>query len=568
MVAVPGVALLALVLLLVLSCHMTPLVSSQPLLHRYDPNPNHNHNHNHMPLNSLAIDSASRLALHRSLLAPISVLPGPAPSSSRSSSSSPFFSPPSSSSLSSLLASSNCSVSASWQLAFNSCEPVAVTLTPDCQLLYVTLCDYLEPNSYIASIDLPTGAPLWRVPFPYNSMDTWGDAPFFQLNSAGSLLLAEHLLVSDPQLCVEMWGVAVARPAGKVVWKVSQCIPPQLYNDTEIATPFGLLFPGAASDGDDIVLSLPSTFAVLDLGNDTVGGYFLPWSSIKASTGAVLHEQVVNISAFGFVSSVQSDGRYFSVQGEYVSGNTTEPIDVTAVFSMSDKGVFAQQSMRAWDFDTTIACTSVTASDTLMQGFVDSSGSASGWVGWTVPEQKQRWQRSDDALLMWQWPSDDAYSAWLWIDAHSLNSSWSIATALGANPAGPVWVIVTIYEPHTGNRIATSAILGPQEADDSGDVDPRPARIIATDAGPRLVQVLQQGVYVLDAVSLELLYSGEAAMGEDDVDPYIVWMEGAAAARLQFDYDTLIFQASTMQLNASSGSSSSSSGRLGPVAVE
>ena len=404
-----------------------------------------------------------------------------------------------------------------------------------------------------------SGVEQWRLLFPYNSDDLFSLPPFFQLNAAGSMLFAQHLLGTDTVDCVEMWGVAIGKSAAKVAWKVSRCFPP-IGADLELTFPGGLLFPGALREGDDvddIVLLLPGSFALGKNGNVSD---ILPWTSIAASTGRVLHEEVLPLAPLSLFSSLQSGGCYFSVQGLNISGNWSA---VIAVLSMSTGGVFGLQSSRTYDGRYTLSA--VTTSDTLMQGFVDSSnGSVSSWVGWTVPEQRQRWRRSDDAILMGQWPTQDANAVWLYIADHPLNSSWSVATTLGAEGGGIVWAIVAIFESHTGDRIATSQQLGPQAADDEGDVYPRPARLIHTDQGPRLLQTLQEGVYVLDVNTLALQYAGKAA--KNDMNPYVLWMEGSAASRLRVGHDS--FGGSTMTLNATSAvqtnEAGSRRGRKGP----
>ena len=458
--------------------------------------------------------------------------------------------PPSFSSLSPLLAPLNCSVAADWQLPLNLTNGGVIynlVLTPACQVLYVTVWESNTPDAdtYIASVDLATGVEQWRLPLPYNGVDFIGlIPPFFQLNAAGSMLFAQHVLETLNNSCVEMWGIAIQKTAGKVMWRVSQCFP-QTATDIALTFPGGLLFPDALSDGaavDDVVLLLPGSFVVFANGSC---GDFLPWTSIRASTGEVLHAEAVPIAPFAIYSSLQSDGHYFSVQGLNVTTNITAWNDVTSVFSMSNTGVFALQSSRTYDPRYTLMA--VTASDTMMQGFLSpSDDSVSSWVGWSVPEQKQRWQRSDDAILMWRWPTEDADTVWQWIGAHPLNSSWSVATTIGAAGGGDVWVIVAIFDTHTGDRIATSAVLGPQAADDSGYVYPKPARLINTDQGPRLLQTLQEGAYVLDVHSLTSLYSGKAV--KNDMNPYVLWMEGPVASLLRFRYD--YFTGGTMTLNA------------------
>ena len=407
--------------------------------------------------------------------------------------------------------------------------------------------DTPDPDTYIGSIDLASGIEQWRVPFPYNVIDLVRIPPFFQLNAAGTMLFAQHLLVTDTELRVEMWGLAVQKSAGTVVWKVSHC-----FNDAasaaamDLSLPGGLLFPGAASDGDDIVLLLSGSLLMLANGSLTD---VLPWTSIKASTGEVLYESVVHLVPMPCLSSLQLNGRFFSVQGINVTADVSDWSSITAVFSMSDAGVFALQSSRMYDIEHLLQA--VTTGDTLMQAFLYANHTVSSWVGWSVPEQQQRWQRSDDALLMWQypWPTSFTITVWLQVEAHPLNSSWVVASTLGADQAdGNTWPLIAIYDTRTGDRIATSAILPPQQSDDEGDVYIRPARLLHTDRGARLVQTLQGAVYVLDVNTLQLLYSGTTA--EMDVVPLILRMEGAVVSRLLIGSDS--FGVSAMTRNASS----------------
>ena len=135
------------------------------------------------------------------------------------------------------------------------------------------------------------------------------------------------------------------------------------------------------------------------------------------------------------------------------------------------------------------------------------------------------------------------------MEDHPLNSSWSLATSLGAEPSGGVWAVLAIYDTHTGDRIATSDTLGPQEADQEEDVYPRRARLINTDNGARLIQTLQQGVYVLDVNTLHTLCNGLAGDSENDINPYTMWLEGALASRICYqDYDYGNLQGSTISL--------------------
>ena len=438
--------------------------------------------------------------------------------------------------LSALHAPSACAVASGWQLPLNISKRDGVynfALSPACQLLYVTVSDsnVPDPDTYIGSIDLASGVEQWRVPFPYNSLDTFFLAPFFQLNAAGTMLYAQHIVSTHTDLCVGMWGLAVQKSVGKMVWNVSRCLR------NALMVPGGLLFPGAASDGDDIVLLLSSSFVCSD---DGLCNQFLPWTSIKASTGEVLYESEVTLSPLSLFTSLQMDGRYFSVQAVNITANVSDWSKVTAVFSMSDTGVFALQSSRVSErssgaYDRTVyTLAAVTSSDTMMQAFLDqANGTIRDWLGWTVPEQQQRWQRSDDDILMCRWPTGYSCSHWLWLQPHPLNSSWAVATALGTQSGNDAWVIVAIYDTHTGDRIATSAPLGPQQLG-LGNVSPRLARFVHSDSshnsGLRLVQTVQEGVYVLDVVSLALQLSGQAGTGE--VNPLVLSIEGGEASVL------------------------------------
>ena len=256
--------------------------------------------------------------------------------------------------------------------------------TANCQLVYVTACGGDEPDSdtYIASIDLPTGEERWRLSFPYNSVDTFDFSPFIQLNAAGTTLSAQRLLASSTDSCVELWGVAINQTAGQLMWNVSQCFPRSCERRWRRYSAAALWLIHISDNATEH------------------SSYFLPWTSIKASTGAVLHEVVVSIAPFSLLSSIQSGGHIFSVQGLTITANVSDWDTITAVFCMSDEGVFELQSSRTIDWNAALLAT--TAGDTLMQGHVDGQRHVSDWVGLTVPEQNQRWQCSDDAILMWQ----------------------------------------------------------------------------------------------------------------------------------------------------------------------
>ena len=429
-------------------------------------------------------------------------------------------------------------------------------LTPACQLLYVTASDANEPDAttYVAAVDVRMGVEEWRLPFPYNQVDTIGFAPFFQLDAAGTTLYAQRLLATNTALCFEMWAInttaptthaataSAATPAPRVLWKVSQCADPADANGTW-AFPGGLLFPRAAPDDGDLLLLVAGSFVLQ--ANGSIDG-FVPWVSIAASSGKVLAAERVAMYPVSLLSSVQrgggGGGYYFSLQGLNMSGNLSDGT-TTAVFSMGSGGAFALQSSRT--YDTAHQLPAVTAGDTLMQGLLTHDGGVESWVGWTVPAQTKRWQRSDDPLLQWEWPVEGATTVWQRLIPHPLNSSLVLATTLGSEPGGGVWAIVAVYDPHTGDRIATSDILGPQYADDEGDVYPAVARIVHTAQGIRLLQTLQEGVYVLDMLSLKSLYAGKAV--KNDMNVQVTWMDGAVASRVRFLYDTVL--GSTMKLN-------------------